>query len=81
MPDLDRQIVIDTSPLLALFAACGDFTILRQLYETVVVPCEVTHEILCGGSLRFACAEFQADDWLEKVASPVVVASNSRSSS
>ena len=31
MPDLDCQIVIDTSPLLALCAACGDFMALRQL--------------------------------------------------
>jgi hypothetical protein len=35
MPDLNRQIVVDTSPLLALCAACGDFAVLQQVYETV----------------------------------------------
>ena len=31
MPDLNRLIVIDISPLLALGAACGDFTALGYL--------------------------------------------------
>ncbi len=31
MPDLNRRIVIDTSPLLALCAACGDFMALGYL--------------------------------------------------
>lgn len=79
MPDLNRRIVIDTSPLLALCAACGDFTALRQVYETAIVPCEVVEEIMRGGPSGFARAEFQADHWLEKVALPITVASFLRS--
>ena len=74
MPDSTRQIVIDTSPLLALCAACGDFEILRHLYDSVIVPREVADEILCGGLSGFARAEFQADYWLEKVALPISLA-------
>ncbi len=74
MPDLSRQIIIDTSPLLALCAACGDFTVLQQVYETAIVPYEVVEEILHGGSSGFACAEFQADQWLEKITLPITVA-------
>lgn len=74
MPDLNRQIIIDTSPLLALCAACGDFAVLRQVYETVIVPCEVAEEILCGGPSGFARSEFLADQWLEKMALPITVA-------
>lgn len=74
MPEKDRWIVIDTSPLLALCAACGDFVVLRQVYETVIVPSEVVEEISHGGSSGFACAEFQTDDWLEKVNVPTAIA-------
>lgn len=74
MPDQDRRIVIDTSPLLALCAACGDFAALRRVYETAIVPYEVVEEIARGGPSGFACAEFQADDWLEKIILPTSMA-------
>lgn len=74
MPDLNHQIVINTSPLLALCAACGDFAALRQIYEAAIVPYEVVEEILRGGRSRFSYMEFQADRWLEKVASPTKIA-------
>ena len=74
MPEPDHQIVMDTSPLLALCAACGDFAVLRRVYESAIVPCEVVEEILRGGPSGFARAEFRADHWLEKVTSPTTVA-------
>ena len=52
MPDLNHQIVINTSPLLALCAACGDFVALRQIYQTTIVPYEVVEEI---SSCKFSC--------------------------
>lgn len=74
MPDLNRQLVINTSPLLALCAACGDFVALRQIYQTAIVPYEVVEEISRGGPSRLAYTEFQADQWLEKVALPITIA-------
>lgn len=36
-----NQIVINTSPLIALVAAVGDLNILQSLYTDVLVPFEV----------------------------------------
>lgn len=44
------QIVINTSPLIALVAAWGDLTHLEPLYEKIWVPFEVCQEILSGGT-------------------------------
>jgi predicted nucleic acid-binding protein len=37
------QIIINTSPLIALVAAMGDLKILESLYTDVLVPFEATH--------------------------------------
>jgi predicted nucleic acid-binding protein len=73
MPDSDQRIVVDTSPLLALCAASGDFSALQQVYEAAIVPYEVVEEISHGGPSGFALAEFQADQWLEKLVVPTPV--------
>jgi predicted nucleic acid-binding protein len=65
MPETER-IVIDTAPLISLVAALGDLTVLQSLYPQVLVPFEVCHEILAGGSSGFAVAEFEAASWLQK---------------
>lgn len=67
MPD-PREIVINTCPLIALTAALGDLRLLEQLYDRVVVPFEVSQEILVDSASRFAAAEFENANWLDKKA-------------
>ena len=62
----EKKIVINTGPILALVAACGDLKLLDQLYATVYVPQEVAQEIIANGENRFAVAEFAAATWLHK---------------
>lgn len=52
MPD-PRDIVINTSPLIALAAALGDLRVL-QMYRQVWVPLEVSEELAAGGTAKFA---------------------------
>jgi len=72
MPDAKR-IVINTSPLIALVAAMGDFAVLQRLYVEVLVPYEVSQEILVDNASRFAAAEFDAAKWLTKQPQPIEV--------
>jgi len=72
MPNPDR-IVINTSPLIALVAAWGDLSLLSSLYQEVLVPCEVSQELLQGGSRNFAVAEFQAASWLSRQTAPITI--------
>ena len=74
MPETEK-IVIDTAPLISLVAALGDLKVLESLYSQVLVPFEVCEEILAGGSSRFAVAEFEAADWLEKCSTPLEISS------
>jgi predicted nucleic acid-binding protein len=65
------EIVINTSPLIAIVAAMGDFNVLQSLYTNVIVPFEVSQEILIGGTTGLGVTEFQADFWLQKQTVPV----------
>lgn len=40
MPDQAKEVVINTTPLIALTAATGSLDVLRFLYSKVVVPYE-----------------------------------------
>ena len=64
MPET-QEIVINTSPIIALVAALGDLRVL-QIYQRVWVPLEVCQEIAVGGKARFALAEFEAAHWLQR---------------
>lgn len=72
MPE-PTEIVINTSPLIALTAATGDLKLL-QCYQRVWVPYEVSQEILSGGSSGMAVAEFNAAHWLHKITTPLQIA-------
>jgi len=61
-----KSIVINTGSIIALVAALGDLTVLRQLYRDVLVPFEVGLEILHGGTTSFAVKEFNDATWLTK---------------
>lgn len=67
-----EELVINTSPLLALIAAWDDLSVL-QMYSHVWVPFEVCQEILAGGSTGFGVAEFQAAHGLKKQTTPLEI--------
>ncbi len=56
-----RDLVINTRPVLALTAA-GHFETLRELFAEVVVFLEVVVEIEAGGRTQFAREEFSRRD-------------------
>lgn len=68
-----KRVVINTGPIIALVAACGDLEILRPLYEKVVVPLEVVQEVMAGGSGAFAVTQFNDASWLCRWSSEIVV--------
>jgi len=72
MPDT-QDIVINTSPIIALVAAMGDLSVLK-IYHHVWVPLEVSEELAAGGAVRFALAEYQAAHWLHKRTQPMTIA-------
>lgn len=76
MPDT-QDIVINTSPIIALVAALGDLSVL-QMYRHVSVPLEVSEELAAGGAARFALAEYQAAHWLHKRTQPLNIAPHLR---
>ncbi len=53
-----ESIVINTTPILTIIAACGNLQILEKLYEKIIVPLEVQEEILEGGKSLFGVEEF-----------------------
>lgn len=68
MPDSRRELVINTGPLIALVAAVGDLSVLKDLYARVLVPKEVCDELTVENTSKFAVPEFEAAIWLEKKA-------------
>jgi predicted nucleic acid-binding protein len=63
---MPKTIVINTGPLIALIAALGDLTILQKMYNKVVVPYEVSQELLAKGKEHFDANIFTLDNWLDK---------------
>ena len=57
MPEA-KELVINTTPILALIAAVGSLDMLPLLYSRVWVPWEVCQEIQVGGADGFAIPEF-----------------------
>jgi len=48
MLKMRKTIVINTGPLIALVAGFGDLSILQKIYDRVIVPYEVTKEMLAN---------------------------------
>lgn len=72
MPET-QEIVINTSPIIAIVAALGDLRVL-QIYRRVWVPFEVCQEISAGGAVQFALGEFEAAHWLQRCTQPLSIA-------
>jgi len=68
-----QEIVINTSPIIALTAALGDLRVL-QIYRRVWVPQEVAQELAAGGGAKFALTEYETSPWLLKYDQPLNVA-------
>lgn len=68
-----NQIVINTGPLLALIAGLGNLEILDALYERVLVPHEVSQEIMAGGPSGFGIREFSEATFLVKRRKPTKI--------
>lgn len=68
-----KEIVTNTSPLLALVAAWGTLEPLRGMYKRVWVPLEVAEEILYGGNKQFGRAEFLSATFLNVAGNRVKV--------
>lgn len=72
MPD-QKNIVINTTPLLALTAGLGHLDVLQTLYANVYVPWEVCQEVRAGGRYGFAVDVFEQADWLNKINTPTTI--------
>ena len=57
-----KRIVINTSPILALFSAFDNLDFLRNLYSEIIVPYEVKYELLYDDSKYFAADLFSKSD-------------------
>jgi predicted nucleic acid-binding protein len=71
MPEF-KDLVINTTPIIALIAATGSLDMLPMMYRRVLVPFEVCREIQAGGPDGFAIPEFERADWLHKQTQPVL---------
>jgi predicted nucleic acid-binding protein len=70
---MPKDIVINTGPLIAIVAATENLNILKGLYNRIIVPFEVSNEILDGGPSGFAVQKFHEAAWLDKLASPSTI--------
>ena len=69
----NKDIVINTGPILALVAALGSLDILDSLYRHVVVSKEVDDEVLAGGSDSLGVVEYSVASFLSKKESRIRV--------
>ena len=69
------KVISNSSPLIN-FAALGRFTLLRELYGTIVIPDAVYHEVVVAGQGQPGAAEVEQADWItrEAVTNPTVIA-------
>jgi uncharacterized protein len=69
------KVISNSSPLIN-FAAIGRFTLLRELYENIVIPAAVYHEVVVAGRGQPGAAEVEHADWITRaaVSTPTVVA-------
>ncbi len=67
----NKELVINTTPLLSILAGLGKLEVLPFLYSKVHVPFEVCQEVLAGGRNGFGVNIFIQDNWLIKNIQPI----------
>ena len=70
---MPKFLVINTSPLISLIVSLGDLSILRSLYDQVIVPREVCDEITIKDPSFFDAKIFLETDWLKKIHTEVEI--------
>lgn len=63
MPERPQQIVVNTTPIIAL-ALIGKLDLLQQLYGQVTMPSAVQDEVLAGEPKGIGSAELREATWL-----------------
>ena len=66
MPEPERLVVVNTTPIIALVLA-DQLPLLRRLYTTVMIPPAVQAEIRAGGPSGIGVRELEAADWMRVV--------------
>ncbi|OGF65713.1 MAG: hypothetical protein A2Y62_10400 [Candidatus Fischerbacteria bacterium RBG_13_37_8] len=64
MPGKKSQIIINTSPWIAL-TLCNQLDILPHMYSIIYMPEAVKREILAGGKLSVGAKELRAKRWVK----------------
>lgn len=73
MVSLERTLVTNTTPMIALAAATGSLDVMRHLYDRVIVPLEVQLELTAAGPQAMGVSAFEQADWLDRQSSNVEI--------
>ena len=63
MPEPARRVVVNTTPIISL-SSIDRLDLLRELYESVIVPEAVRAEVLAGGRARIGVSAFDEHPWI-----------------
>lgn len=64
MAPVDRPVVVDATPIIAL-SLVGQFSLLRRLYGEISIPPAVHSEIVAGGPGRAGSQEVSRSGWVK----------------
>ena len=70
---MPEEIVVNTGPIIALIAALSELDIFRNSYNKVIVPYEVSEEILVKSKENYDAKVFKQNKWINKRNKPVKV--------
>ena len=64
MPEPERLVVVNTTPIIALTIA-NQLPLLQRLYSQVLIPPTVQAEVMAGGASGVGVRELQAASWVQ----------------
>jgi predicted nucleic acid-binding protein len=68
-----KRIVINTSPIIALFSAFDNLNFLNKLYSEIIVPYEVKNELLHDDLRHFAANSFSKSEVFTIIEKPLPI--------